>query len=92
MAGLSFLPLDAPIIAVALLMIPVGVGGSFTVPPLTALIMEHIPADRAGIAGGVLNTARQTGGAIGVAAFGAVISLRPTSSADSTSTSGSPPS
>lgn len=43
LAGLSFPPPDAPIIAAALLMISVGVGGSFTVLPLTALIMDHIP-------------------------------------------------
>lgn len=32
--GVSLLPLDAPTIAAALLMVPVGVGHSFTVPPL----------------------------------------------------------
>lgn len=54
--GLSLLPPEAQIIAAALLMIPVGVGGSFTVPPPpTALILDHVPADRAGTASGVLN-------------------------------------
>jgi DHA2 family methylenomycin A resistance protein-like MFS transporter len=58
------------------LMVPVGVGGSFTVPPLTALVMGQIPAERAGTASGVLNTARQMGGSLGVAVFGAVIATQ----------------
>lgn len=57
-------------------MVPVGVGGSFTVPPLTALVMNHIPAERAGTASGVLNTARQMGGSLGVATFGAVVATQ----------------
>ena len=76
LVALSLLPLDAPTIIAALLMVPVGVGGSFTVPPLTALILDHVSADRAGTAGGLLNTARQLGGAIGVAVLGAVIGLQ----------------
>jgi MFS transporter, DHA2 family, methylenomycin A resistance protein len=35
--GLAIAPIDLPVWAVALLMVPVGVGGSFTVPPLTSL-------------------------------------------------------
>jgi MFS transporter, DHA2 family, methylenomycin A resistance protein len=74
--GLGLLPLAAPVWVVALAMVPVGVGGSFTVPPLTALIMGAIPAERAGTAGGVLNTARQMGGSVGVATFGAVLATQ----------------
>lgn len=74
--GLSLLPADAPTFAEALLMVPVGVGGSFTSPPLAALVMDHVPAGLAGTASGVLNTARQLGGTIGVAAIGAVLGSR----------------
>ncbi|HEY1687778.1 MAG TPA: hypothetical protein VGF95_02835 [Solirubrobacteraceae bacterium] len=35
--------------------------------------MNSIPAERAGTASGVLNTARQMGGSLGVAVFGAVV-------------------
>ncbi|UKA64396.1 MFS transporter [Arthrobacter sp. FW306-04-A] len=73
LAGLCLLPTDSPTLLVALLMVPVGVGGSFTVPPIIALIMDHVPAERAGTASGVINTARQVGGALGVAVFGAVL-------------------
>jgi MFS family permease len=53
--------------------VPVGVGGSFTVPPLTSLLLDAVPDPRAGTASGVLNTARQVGGSLGVAVSGAVI-------------------
>jgi MFS transporter, DHA2 family, methylenomycin A resistance protein len=74
--GLGLLPPAAAVWVVALVMVPVGVGGSFTVPPLTALIMGAIPAERAGTASGVLNTARQMGGSVGVATFGAVLATQ----------------
>ncbi|MCI0142069.1 MFS transporter [Arthrobacter bambusae] len=72
----ALLPADAPVIVNALLMVPVGLGGSSTVPPLTALILDHIPAERAGTASGVLNTARQMGGSLGIAIFGAVLATQ----------------
>ena len=76
LVGLSLLSLSAPVWAVSLLMVPVGVGGSVTVPPLTALIMNEAPAERAGTTSGVLNTSRQMGGSLGVAVFGAVLATQ----------------
>jgi MFS transporter, DHA2 family, methylenomycin A resistance protein len=76
LGALCLLPAGAPVWSASLLMVPVGVGGSFTVPPLTALVMGQIPAERAGTASGVLNTARQMGGSLGVAVFGAVIATQ----------------
>ena len=73
LVGLAVAPADLPLAAVAALMVPVGVGGSFTVPPLTSLLLDAVPAPQAGTASGVLNTARQVGGSMGVAAAGAVI-------------------
>lgn len=73
LAGLWLLPADAPVVLVALVMVPVGVGGSFTVPPIIALVMDNVPAQRAGTASGVVNTARQVGGSLGVAIFGAAL-------------------
>lgn len=66
--AIAVLPVAAPTWAVALVMIPVGVGGSFTVPPLTSLLLDSLPAERAGTASGVLNTFRQMGGSLGVGA------------------------
>jgi hypothetical protein len=59
-----------------LLMIPVGVGGSFTVPPLTSLLIGAVPAHRARTASGVLNMFRQMGGSLGVAAVGTVLATQ----------------
>ena len=73
LAGLCLLPEDSPMLLVAFVMVPVGVGGSFTVPPIIALVMDNVPAERAGTASGVVNTARQVGGSLGVAVFGAVL-------------------
>lgn len=73
LAGLWLLPADAPALLVAAVMVPVGVGGSFTVPPIIALVMDHVPADKAGTASGVINTARQVGGSLGVAIYGALL-------------------
>lgn len=74
--AVAAIPTTAPTWAVALVMIPVGVGGSFTVPPLTSLLLDSLPAERAGTASGVLNTFRQMGGSLGVAAVGAVIAAQ----------------
>lgn len=73
LAGLCLLPADSPVLLVALVMVPVGVGGSFTVPPIIALVMDQVPVERGGTASGVVNTARQVGGSLGVAIFGAVL-------------------
>jgi DHA2 family methylenomycin A resistance protein-like MFS transporter len=63
-----------PLPVIALLLIPFGVGLGFAVPSLTAAILSDLPAERAGLAAGVLNSGRQTGGALAVAVFGALVS------------------
>jgi len=77
LVAVAVLPPDAPVWLVAALMVPVGVGGSFTVPPVTSLLLDAVPADAAGTASGVLNTVRQMGGSLGVAVFGAVLATAP---------------
>ncbi|WP_432094533.1 MFS transporter [Streptomyces sp. bgisy100] len=57
----------------ALLMIPLGVGGSIAMPALTSLVLDSVAAERAGTAAALLNTSRQTGGAISIAVFGALL-------------------
>ncbi|NGO80905.1 MFS transporter [Streptomyces sp. YC504] len=58
----------------ALIMMPLAIGSALTVPPLTAAILDAVPAERAGLAAGVLNSARQVAGALSVAGFGVLIS------------------
>jgi MFS transporter, DHA2 family, methylenomycin A resistance protein len=54
------------------LLIPSGMG--LAVPAMTTAVLASTDAKRAGTASAVLNTARQAGGAVGVAAFGALAS------------------
>jgi MFS transporter, DHA2 family, methylenomycin A resistance protein len=76
LVALAVAPAHTPTIVVALLMIPVGVGGSFTVPPIASLLLDSVAAQQAGTASGVLNTFRQLGGSFGVAVFGAVVAAQ----------------
>ena len=49
-----------------------GVGLGLLTPAVVAAAVSAVPATRAGLASAVNNTARQAGGAIGIAAFGAI--------------------
>jgi DHA2 family methylenomycin A resistance protein-like MFS transporter len=55
------------------LLVPLALGCALTVPPLTAAMMDAVPAERAGLAAGVLNSARQVAGGLGIAVFGALV-------------------
>jgi MFS transporter, DHA2 family, methylenomycin A resistance protein len=74
-AMLALLPLAArtPVWLVLVLLVPLSVGGALVVPALTALLMDAVPGNRAGTASGLLNSLRQTGGALAVAVFGALL-------------------
>ncbi|WP_077800825.1 MFS transporter [Streptomyces sp. JHA26] len=74
-AMVTMLPLAAhtPLWLVVVLLVPLSVGGALAVPALTALLMDAVPGRRAGIASGLLNASRQTGGALSVALFGSVL-------------------
>ena len=55
-------------------LVPAGAGLGFALPSLTFLLLDSMPPARAGLAGGLFNASRQTGGALAVAVFGALIS------------------
>jgi DHA2 family methylenomycin A resistance protein-like MFS transporter len=65
---------STPLIGLLLpfLLIPSGMG--LAVPAMTTAVLASVEKQRAGTASAVLNTARQAGGAVGVAAFGALVS------------------
>ncbi|MDH6132061.1 DHA2 family methylenomycin A resistance protein-like MFS transporter [Kitasatospora sp. MAA4] len=75
-AMLAMLPLAAhtPVWLVLVLLLPLSIGGALVVPALTALLMDAVPAERSGTASGLLNSLRQTGGALAVALFGSLLS------------------
>jgi MFS transporter, DHA2 family, methylenomycin A resistance protein len=54
-------------------LVAAGIGIAFTMPAATAATIEAAPAQHAGIASGVLNAARQAGGAVGVALLGTLL-------------------
>ncbi|MGH7881635.1 MAG: MFS transporter [Candidatus Dormibacteraceae bacterium] len=53
----------------------IGLGSGFVLPSLASAVMAAMPAHRAGMAGGALNTFRQLGMAVGVAVLGAVFEI-----------------
>ncbi|WP_067664771.1 DHA2 family efflux MFS transporter permease subunit [Nocardia miyunensis] len=71
---IAVLPAHAPVWALVLCTLPIGLT-SLAMPAMTAAALAGAPADRVGLASGVLNTARQTGGAFGVAVLGALLNV-----------------
>lgn len=73
-AGLYWVDANTPLIGMVFpfLLIPSGMG--LAVPAMTTAVLASVDGQRAGTASAVLNTARQAGGAVGVAAFGALAS------------------
>jgi EmrB/QacA subfamily drug resistance transporter len=53
-----------------------GLGIALTITPMTAAAMTAVPEAKAGIGSGVLNTARQVGGCLGIALMGAILAAR----------------
>ena len=62
----AYLLLVAPLVAA-------GFGMAFTMPAATTAVIEGSPAERAGVASGAINAARQIGSVIGVALLGALV-------------------
>jgi EmrB/QacA subfamily drug resistance transporter len=73
LVAIALLPASAPVWTTAALMVLLGAGGPLVVPPLTGALLNAVPTQRAGVAGGVFNTSRQLGGALAVAVFGALL-------------------
>jgi DHA2 family methylenomycin A resistance protein-like MFS transporter len=57
------------------IILPAGMG--FAIPAMTAAVLSSVDRKRSGTASAVLNASRQTGGAIGVAIFGALVGNTP---------------
>jgi MFS transporter, DHA2 family, methylenomycin A resistance protein len=74
-AGLLGLTVAGPATDYAFLVVPMaaaGFGIALTMPAATAAVIEAAPADRGGIASGVINASRQAGGVLGVALLGSL--------------------
>ena len=62
----TFLTITAPLLAI-------GVGVALAVPSINTALLANVDPRSVGIASGLLNTARQIGGALGVGVFGSLI-------------------
>jgi DHA2 family methylenomycin A resistance protein-like MFS transporter len=62
---------SAPVVVGAAAALLGGVG--LAMPAMTSVAVSAVPAASAGLGAGVLNAARQAGGAVGVAGLGAVL-------------------
>ncbi|MCW2763939.1 MAG: putative drug resistance transporter [Marmoricola sp.] len=71
-ALLTTAPLGSALLT-AILLILIGPGGSVAMPAITGVVLDSVPAERAGTASAVFNTFRQVGGAVAIAVFGALL-------------------
>jgi DHA2 family methylenomycin A resistance protein-like MFS transporter len=76
LAGLAAAAGDASYLLLVAPMAAAGFGMALTMPAATASVIEAAPADRGGIAAGVVNAARQSGGVLGVALLGSLVHAR----------------
>jgi DHA2 family methylenomycin A resistance protein-like MFS transporter len=72
--GLSGINATTPYGVIVGPLLAAGIGVALTVPSMTATVLANTDKRRAGIGSGALNAARQTGGVIGVGAFGSLVS------------------
>ena len=75
--GLTLLTPASPYWLAALSMPAIGIAAGFISPAATAPAIGTVEKSQAGIAAGVLNSARQTGAALGIAVFGTLIATSP---------------
>ena len=76
LAGLSRLEAGTPYSGIWPYFVLCGVGTALAMPTLSAAAMGAIDAAKAGVGAGVINTARQIGGALGIAVLTAVATGR----------------
>jgi EmrB/QacA subfamily drug resistance transporter len=76
LAGLARLSATSPYSSIWPCFLLCGIGTAMAMPTLSAAAMGAIRREKAGVASGVLNTARQIGGALGIAVLGAVATGR----------------
>jgi MFS transporter, DHA2 family, methylenomycin A resistance protein len=69
----GLLPATAPLGLLSALMVLVGIGGPTVSPPATAVLLDTVAQQQAGVASGVFNTSRQVGGALAIAVFGGLL-------------------
>lgn len=75
-AGIAGLLVAGSGVPYAVLMLPLaaaGIGMGMVMPAVTAALTDAVPAHHAGLAAGVINSARQSGSVIGIALLGGLV-------------------
>ncbi|WP_322014269.1 MFS transporter [Paraburkholderia sp. J12] len=72
--SLGLIESQSSYLTITLPLLVIGVGVALAVPSINTAVLAHVDSGSTGIASGVLNTARQVGGALGVGVFGALVS------------------
>ncbi len=72
MLDFALLGADSPVLQAVPGYLLVGVGFGAAAPAISAVAMGAVEVEHAGVASGVLNTARQVGSAVGLAALGSI--------------------
>jgi len=72
-SSLVLLTAETPYVVVAVLTFTAGFGMAFAMPAATSAAVASAPPEHVGIAGGVINAARQTGSVVGVAVLGEMV-------------------
>jgi DHA2 family methylenomycin A resistance protein-like MFS transporter len=72
-ASLAIIGLGHNLVAIVLPLCAIGGGAGITTPSMSLAVLDAAERERSGLASGILNSARQTGGVIGVALLGALL-------------------
>ena len=76
--ALAVIGFDRGLITIAIPLCVIGLGAGVTVPSMNLSALDSVERERSGLASGILNSARQTGGVIGVALLGTLVGGPPT--------------
>lgn len=71
--SLLFVQGNSSALVIALPLLAIGTGVALAVPSINTAVLMHVEPSRIGIASGVLNSARQIGGVVGVGVFGSLV-------------------
>ncbi|GGM17600.1 MFS transporter [Streptomyces fumigatiscleroticus] len=74
LAAFDILDTDTPIWQLEVLFFVMGTGMAHIMTPVSVVIMQALPREKAGSASALSNTFRQVGGALGIAVLGSVLS------------------
>lgn len=75
MLGMSLVQIHTSYLLLCLTLLATGFGTAFTMPAMTAVVIESAPGERPGTASGVLNASRQVGQALGTALLGSLVTV-----------------